>query len=268
MRPGADLLEPTRRIVRRWAGAGILALVVHAGGAALALLHLQPEAEPEPFAGLVTIELAPLPAAAPRDTPDLAHGPLTQEAAAGQPAARQAERETQTEQPRLEPSPLAPDPEVQAPIPRPDQETKPQDTSEVAQPQEPAPAAAAAQATAPPRVEARPAPPAAAPSAGAGASTARVLASWQRSLLSHLNRHKRYPQGARARGLQGEVSVEFTLDRAGRVVRSLVVKSSGSSLLDQEALAVLQRASPLPAPPDQLAGNTFDLALPIQFRIR
>ena len=63
-------------------------------------------------------------------------------------------------------------------------------------------------------------------------------------------------------------AVQFTIDRMGSLIASRVVRSSGSSALDEEALAVLQRASPLPAPPAQVAGATFDLTLPIQFRIR
>jgi TonB family protein len=47
-----------------------------------------------------------------------------------------------------------------------------------------------------------------------------------------------------------------------------VVQSSGSSALDEEALAVLKRANPLPAAPDQVGGMTFDQTLPIQFRIK
>jgi protein TonB len=122
--------------------------------------------------------------------------------------------------------------------------------------------------TAPPRVDASEPTAAAAPTPGASASVARVQASWEKALVKHLNRFKRYPEIARARGNQGEVTVQFTIDRTGRVVASRVVHSSGSSALDEEALAVLTRANPLPAAPDQVGGMTFDLTLPIQFRIR
>ena len=62
--------------------------------------------------------------------------------------------------------------------------------------------------------------------------------------------------------------VAFRLDSSGQVVASRVTKSSGSQALDDEALAVLKRASPLPAPPEQIAGPMLDLVLPIQFRIK
>ena len=121
---------------------------------------------------------------------------------------------------------------------------------------------------APPRVEAQPAPSAAPPSPGRAPSLERVQASWQKRLINHLNRHKRYPDAARSRHAQGTVVVAFKIDRFGQLVASHVTKSSGSPALDDEALAVLQRASPLPAPPEQMPGAMLDLVLPIQFRIK
>jgi protein TonB len=47
-----------------------------------------------------------------------------------------------------------------------------------------------------------------------------------------------------------------------------VLRHSGSSFLDEEAIAVLQRASPLPRPPAEITGEFFPLTLPIQFRIK
>jgi protein TonB len=51
-------------------------------------------------------------------------------------------------------------------------------------------------------------------------------------------------------------------------VASRVLRHSGSTLLDEEAMAVLQRASPLPGPPAEMTGELFPLTLPIQFRIK
>ena len=95
---------------------------------------------------------------------------------------------------------------------------------------------------------------------------ARSKATWEKALVSHLNRFKRYPDQARG-ARQGEVRVSFTIDRPGGS-RARVVGSSGSPSLDEEALAVLQRASPLPAPPAQLPGASFDWTMPIQFKIK
>ena len=205
------------------------------------------------------------------DTPDVAHGPLMEEAKQTPEAAKEVKEKIDQELPKLEPSPLAPEPAVVLPTPKPIEEKKPDEE----QPQEERPtqqsetqASAAPLTTAPPPVDAPPAPVAAAPAPGLAASLARVKATWEKSLVSHLNRYKRYPNDARAHSVKGDVSVRFTLDRTGRVTGAQVVRSSGSASLDEEALAVLQRASPLPAPPDQVAGASFDMVLPIQFRIK
>jgi protein TonB len=122
---------------------------------------------------------------------------------------------------------------------------------------------------APPKVEPSEEPVKVAPAAGQSSERVkRVEASWQKALVSHLNRFKRYPDAARARGSQGSVLVEFTIDRSGKVVASRVLRHSGWPLLDEEAIAVLQRASPLPGPPAEMTGELFPLTLPIQFRIK
>jgi TonB family protein len=51
--------------------------------------------------------------------------------------------------------------------------------------------------------------------------------------------------GAGAR-VQGVVNLAFTIDRQGKVVSGKIVKSSGSTALDDEALDMIKRAAPLP----------------------
>lgn len=265
----SQLLESRRARLSRWVGAAVVVCALHVGGAALALMHWPEEEEAQDAAGAMVVELAPLLAATPVDSPDVAHGPLMQEAVLTPEASQKTVEEVAKDIPVVEPSP-APEPEVALPMPRPEvkEEPKQEEAKEaIPEQQNPEQASAAPLTTAPPRVEAEPVP-SAAPSPGTAPSSARVQASWQKKLIDHLNRHKRYPDEARSRRAQGAVIVAFSLDRSGQVVDSHVTKSSGSSALDDEAVAVLRRASPLPAPPDQIAGSTLDLVLPIQFRIK
>jgi protein TonB len=51
--------------------------------------------------------------------------------------------------------------------------------------------------------------------------------------------------------------VSFAVDASGRVTSSRIARSSGSAELDRAALAMVQRASPLPAPPPELAGSSI-----------
>jgi periplasmic protein TonB len=251
--------------VSRWFLAGIVALAAHLGGGALALMHWPENPTSDAAAGALVVELAPMPAVAPVNTPDLAHGPQVQEAMPTQEASRQL-AEPEEIALSAEPSP-APDPEVSTAPERPEPKEQPKDESarEAEREKQDDPATAVL-ATAPPRVDAAPSP--APPSPGRSAMLARAQATWQKALIEHLNKHKRYPEAARSRRAQGTVVVAFKLDHGGRVVTSQVTRSSGSRPLDEEALAVLQRANPLPAPPHHLSGPALELVLPIQFRIK
>ena len=194
-----------------------------------------------------------------------------EEATVSPQAARQTVEKVEKELPVVDRSPKAPDPEVMLPVPKPVQQKKPEEQENqeaIPQQQSPSQTAPAPLTSAPPPLDAKPAEVAAAPAPGAALTPSRVQISWQKALITHLNQYKRYPDDARARSVQGVVSVQFTIDRSGRVTASRIMQGSGSSLLDAEALAVLQRASPLPPPPNDMAGASFDLALPIQFRIR
>ena len=92
--------------------------------------------------------------------------------------------------------------------------------------------------------------------------------SFQEKLLAQLERYKRYPHQARLRGQQGIVALHFKLDRQGHVLSSSVAASSGFSMLDDEALALLDRAQPLPPIPDDIHGETLDITVPISFSLQ
>ena len=93
-------------------------------------------------------------------------------------------------------------------------------------------------------------------------------ASWQSRVLGHLAHFKRYPGDARQRKRAGAAWVRFQVDRDGKLLASELVTSSGTVLLDREALQVLQRAQPLPAPPASvLRQGSVTVTLPVSFRL-
>ena len=99
-------------------------------------------------------------------------------------------------------------------------------------------------------------------------STSAVPASWQSRVLSHLGHFKRYPGDARQRKRAGAAWVRFQVDRDGKLLASELVTSSGTVLLDREALQVLQRAQPLPAPPvTLLRQGSVTVTLPVSFKL-
>lgn len=169
----------------------------------------------------------------------------------------------------------APTPEVAVPLPQPrpvieeEKAEKPVEKPRPRKKEKPEKKEPATKPTMTAKVEAPTAPRAAAQKSSEGESAPRVSpAKWHSRVVSWLKRHQRYPSRAKARGEQGTVQVAFTVDPGGRVTSSRVTRSSGNPELDKAALDMLRRASPVPAPPKELAKASIPLALPVTFDLR
>jgi protein TonB len=85
-------------------------------------------------------------------------------------------------------------------------------------------------------------------------------------LLAQLNRVKQYPRAARQAHIEGVVMLHFVMDAQGKLVSFDIAKSSGRPVLDNEALALIQRAQ-LPPLPAGFPTSTLDAVVPIQFSL-
>ena len=85
--------------------------------------------------------------------------------------------------------------------------------------------------------------------AAEAAAANAVASAYRGSVLSHLASFKRYPPAARARGVQGNPAVSFSIDASGRVISVSLTRASGDPDIDAEIVAMVHRASPFPAPP-------------------
>lgn len=101
-------------------------------------------------------------------------------------------------------------------------------------------------------------------SAGAAQSSVSP-ARWQSRLMSHLERRKRYPSEAKANKEQGTAYVRFRIDDSGNVLSVSLSRSSGYASLDRAVIEMVQRASPVPAPPP---GANKTITAPVKFNIR
>lgn len=266
MKPGDDVrgrkaagaAEPVLRTAtwpdtwsRRWGGAFAVVLAAHAALLLVAMhwsgrttaattqqpalfIDLSPPAPPAPPA-----EPPPAPHEVPVDPPSKPAPP--------RPAV----------EPKVVPDPpvATPDP-PQPPPPRP---AMPVADAPQSQPREvvsiPPPPVAPATAS--------PMPPAPSQPQGGGGQ-----ANWEGRVLAHLHRYKRYPRAAQFNRREGVPWVRIILDRQGRVLSSRLDKGSGVRSLDDEALALLERAQPLPPPPDNVRGERIELVVPIEFFLR
>jgi protein TonB len=231
----------------RWGACFALAVAFHAAGAAALFARWTEDSNLVAGTAVVMVDLAPV-AVSPNITTDVAPGPLQQE----------AEPEPQPEKP-IEKIELPPDPQAEpvvavTPPPKlePPKEKKPKQKH-------------ASLASAPTRADPQADRPAA-PMPGLSSRNSDALPNWKTQLVAKLERSKRYP--SEARGDQGIAQLAFSVDRQGGVHNARIVRSSGSSVLDHETLALVQRAQPLPPPPPEVSGAQIPIVVPIRYNAR
>jgi periplasmic protein TonB len=96
----------------------------------------------------------------------------------------------------------------------------------------------------------------------------RWVTEYLSRVIKILEAHMRYPAAARLLRRRGTVVIDFTIDRRGQLADSRIRKSSGWTLLDEEALSILRRSQPFPAFPDASSEQRLSLTTPVRFDIR
>jgi protein TonB len=224
------------RELARWAIAAAVVVGVHAG----ALTYLLAVHEPDVVGSnmdAVTVELAPIDSTPDAIESDLAPAPETM----------------------VESSPLPDVPQLPE---------KPKEEVKLERPPDEAPAEIPLPVEKPPEKVANSPPPAPVTAQQVKGGAPKVEASWQTSLMRQLQRFKRYPASAQSRKEEGVVLLSFSLDRAGHVLAHSIARSSGHADLDNEVMAMIMRAEPLPAFPQSMPQTQIDLTVPIRFSLR
>jgi len=270
--------------LRRWMISGAIVVLAY-GGVAAAVIGWRDPIEPAELAGAIVIEFAPVLAAPAVQKTDLPPGPemVMSDASPSRPVESLEEKPDEVTEPKIEaklekkveetveskpveepPPEVAPAPEPDvAVVPPPPEEVK-KETPRREEPRPPAPTTSAPQVV-PDEV----APMAEAPTPTPTPRNSAGVVKWMAQISAALERNKRYPPKSEARREQGTAQVRFTLDRQGRVIESRLVRSSGAAALDEEAMALLQRAQPFaPWPPKEFASDRVDLTVPIRFNLK
>jgi protein TonB len=255
-------LEP-RSSRRLWILAAIAAVVLHVGGAALALANLQADDGDEGL-GAAGAEFAVEMTSPPVQESDRAPGPT--------------DSEEQEERPEM-PEQKAEVKETDLPQDRPQQveeadrlvtENKPKkeqdDDPKIAAVETPA-MEAAQKSVAMERQTfedaAREAEKAMAPVLGIGKDLLKLTADWNRKISAHLSAHKVNPEGKEPKNETAKVS--FALNRMGNVLSVDVVTSSGDKAFDDAAIAMVRKSDPFPQPPVALNEDRFERTVDIIF---
>jgi protein TonB len=236
----------------RWGVCFVLALGIHAAGAAALLAHWHEDSDLVANAPVIMIELAALPVA-----PDI-------KPTEAPPGRQQTEAQPQPEpvKPVEKPVELPPEPKAEPqlavmPPPKPIEKRleKKHRQKQASLSSAPSPAERKAER-------------AAAPTPGASSRNPDAVPNWKSQLVARLELYKRYPSEAQSRGEQGVAQLAFSVDRSGGVHHARIVRSSGSSLLDEATLALVERAAPLPAPPPEISGAQIAISVPIRYNMR
>src|SRR5712672_1338936 len=253
--------KPSRRL---WILAALGALALHIGGVALAIAHLRTD-DVDDSLGAPAIEIG-LEMMSPHLEPtDLPAGPDADASVASPALAEQKAEVKETELPKDVPTETE-DPD-RAVTPNDSQKPKEDDPKIAAVQTSASTESVAAEATATPSSEAIPeGPRSISPLQGTGETARRARVTWQKELIAHLDKHKRYP--AERSQKSAEIVVSFALDRMGHVLSTSIVKGSGDTAFDQAALAMVRRSDPVPQPPPLVADEGLSFTLPVIFRIK
>jgi protein TonB len=171
-------------------------------------------------------------------------------------------------EPRVEPPPV----ERVEPLPEPRTEVRPEPQSVPRVEPPPPPVAAAPVQPAPVAV---PVPPPVPPQPAALKKgpfvlnvEPRLLQMFGQSISKEIKRYQKYPPLAQRRGWEGTAEVLLQIAADGKVSSITLGKSSGRSVLDDEALNMVRRASPLPQAPQNLRGRELTVTVPIVFKLQ
>jgi TonB family protein len=242
---GIDDTKPPRRL---WVIAAITALLLHAGGVALAIAQLQTD-DDDSVPGNSLIEIGVDSAAERGEAAELPPGPDSNASVAAPQLAEQRAEVKESELPQDKPI----EDEEADRVVTPNESKKPkEDDPKIAAVQTQASTeSVAADETAAQRAD---------------SPARKAVVAWQKELVAHLDKHKRYPSERQQKA--AEISVRFTIDRLGHVLDMSVEKSSGDPVFDQAALAMVKRSDPVPSPPALIADEGLSFTVPVIFRVK
>jgi len=87
---------------------------------------------------------------------------------------------------------------------------------------------------------------------------------WQKKVAQLISANYAYPRSAVLRGEQGRAKVKMVISGAGKLLSVDLVQSTGSAILDREAVRIPRKVATYPAPP---GGGNADAVFPITWRI-
>ncbi len=92
-----------------------------------------------------------------------------------------------------------------------------------------------------------------------------TMLRYQDMIKQRIEKVRRYPAFAKRQGIEGAVHLNFQVLSNGLSKDIKIIFSSGSNVLDKEAVATIQRANPFPPIPPKINQNFVSIELSIAF---
>lgn len=102
---------------------------------------------------------------------------------------------------------------------------------------------------------------------GGGGEGRNALQAYFAEVSKRINANKEYPDALKKKKVDGTVTVRISIDATGQLISAEIQQSSGSSQLDQAALAAIAKASPFPQFPDPIDRPQLSIAVPIEYAL-
>lgn len=93
----------------------------------------------------------------------------------------------------------------------------------------------------------------------------QILKGYLGTIQSKIERAKEYPDIARRAGSQGRVKVQFTILKDGRIENPILLDKTPHRVLNDEAIAAVNRAAPFDRLPDEIGKDSLNVILPFSF---
>src|SRR4029453_2028014 len=92
-----------------------------------------------------------------------------------------------------------------------------------------------------------------------------IYVTYFNKIKQSIESHWEYPEMALRYGLQGKLSLEFTIGGKGQLEQLRLIRTSGSQLLDQEAMRAIKAAAPFPPIPPWIKPNPLSLSASMEY---
>jgi periplasmic protein TonB len=244
-----------------WVYAAVIAFGLHAGGAALAIAHLQGDEEGGDLGAQgteVSLELT----SPHTEVADLPPGPDADASVASPAMPEQKAVEKETDLPKAIPT-EGEDPDR---VVTTTENKKPkEDEPKVAAVQTSASQESVAQEATAQQVyeNAKESPTSTVVNQGLGRDNGKLTANWGRRVSAYFNLFKKYPEDRKS---AATVKVSLVLNRRGNVVSVNVLESSGDAAFDDAAISMIKRSDPVPVPPAALKDDQFAFNIDVNFK--